>query len=193
MEEVEYSITTKKPFVCVLLDDILVPPLLKGEEEKLHFIHNENMDMKEIQNFIYKLEGMNFEKINSKLNIAEESLANQFVKHLKEKDVNMRILLNDKSFNILDALTTRKECKLAPVDIVNYNLGGNEINASYYKSTIAQLKYFDLIETQDSGDNVIALKIQNSEFQHSIIEAKTRYGKYWKNYFKDAIKLELYE
>ncbi|MCY8850663.1 reverse transcriptase domain-containing protein [Bacillus inaquosorum] len=194
MAEVEYSIQTEKPFVCVLLDDIPVPPLLQGEKEKLHFVHNENVSMEEIQSFLYKLEGIDVEQIKSKLNLDKVEPAYRFIKHLNEKEVSpLNMLLSDKYFNIFDVLTKSRECKLAPANIFKIHLKGTDINASPYHDIIETLKFYDLIETQDSGSFVTRLKLQNSSFHSCIREAKERYGLYWMDYFKDAIKIEEYK
>ncbi|QFK71615.1 TIR domain-containing protein [Pradoshia sp. D12] len=194
MEEVEYCIEKEKPFVCVLLDDIRVPPLLKGEIEKINFVHKDNISIKEIQSFLYKLEGMDVEEIKSKLNLEKSNPAYRFIQYLNEKEVApLNMLLSDKFFNIFDVLTKSKECKLTPASIFKTNLDGTDINALPYQEIIDILKFFELIETQDSGPFVIKLKLQNSSFHSCIREAKDRYGLYWKEYFRDAIKIEEYK
>ncbi|WP_185183573.1 toll/interleukin-1 receptor domain-containing protein [Priestia endophytica] len=195
MEEVEYSIKSEKPFVCVLLDDIPVPPLLKSENEKLHFVHKENVNIKDIQSFLYKLEGMDIEEIKSKLDLRTADPAYTFIQHLNEKEVPLEMLKeNDKYFNIFDALTQNKECKLMPASFTRIYLDGANINASPYRDYINELKFLELIETQDSGSKIEHLKLQNINFHNCIREARERYSsEYWKEYFKNAIKVELFK
>ncbi|MEB4870169.1 reverse transcriptase domain-containing protein [Priestia megaterium] len=195
IEEVEYSIRSEKPFICVLLDNIPLPPLLKSEEEKLHFVHEESLSIKDIQSFLYKLEGIDVEEINSKLDLGKEDPAYIFIQHLNEKEVPLEMLKeDDKYFNIFDALTKNKDCKLIPSSFTGVYLEGADINASPYRDYINNLKFLELIETQESGSRVEYLKLQNISFHNCIREAKKRYStEYWKEYFKNAIKLELFK
>ncbi|PFJ96338.1 hypothetical protein COI96_25150 [Priestia megaterium] len=191
MDEVEYAIQNNKPFVCVLLDDIKLPTLLKGESEKLHFIHKKETSIDEIKAFIYKLEGLDYEAIKSKVNVDSYNVSNLFIQYLERNQVDLEVLLDEKYFDIFDALTRRKDLKLAPEEIISNYLKGADINSSNYKGYIKNLKYYGIIDTRESGEIVKELKITHGEFHTAILEAKSRYSPYWMEYLMNSIRVEV--
>ncbi|MCM3239588.1 reverse transcriptase domain-containing protein [Heyndrickxia oleronia] len=194
MDEVAYSIDIDKPFVCVLMDDIELPELLKTENEKLYFLHKDSTSLSEIEVFIHKLSGLEFEQIKTKVNIDKFNPSRVFIEYLRsKKDMDLSFLTEKKQYEILDALTKSPELKLIPVAVFNKFLGGADINASTYKDEILILKHFEILETIESGDKITSIKLLNNEFHKSIYEAKMKFSPYWKEYLINSIEIELYK
>ncbi|XXM70703.1 reverse transcriptase domain-containing protein [Lysinibacillus sphaericus] len=192
-EEIAYSIDINKPFVCVMLDDIPLPDILKTNNEKLYFKHNEGTTTQEIEVFIHKLNGSEFEEIKTKVNINSFNPSYTFIQYLRSiESFDLSILKEKKQLEIIDALTKGPDpLSQIPVKLVNRYLKGADINASNYKEDISLLKYFDIVETIDNGDKISSIKITNNDFYKAIYEAKKNFSPYWKEYFINAIEVEL--